>query len=47
MADGALHLLLWFWTGGLIGPPYGFLAVSRIAEGLYLLSLTMSALKEW
>jgi hypothetical protein len=47
MADGALHLLLWFWTGGLIGPPYGFLAIGRVLEGLYLLSLAMSALKEW
>jgi hypothetical protein len=47
MADGALHLGLWFWTGGLIGPPYGFLGVGRVLEGLYLLSLAMSALKEW
>ena len=47
IADGAVHLMLWFWTGGLIGPPYGFLGVGRVAEGLYLMSLTLSALKEW
>lgn len=47
IGDGVAHLLLWFWTGGLIGPPYGFLALARVAEGLYLMSLTVSALKEW
>jgi hypothetical protein len=47
MADGALHLVLWFWTGGLIGPPYGFLGVARVLEGVYLLYLAMAALKEW
>jgi hypothetical protein len=47
IADGVLHAVLWFWTGGLIGPPFGFLGVGRALEGLYLLSLATRALREW
>ncbi len=47
MADGIVHFLLWFWTGGLIGPPYGSLAAIRVLEAAYLGSLSVKAGKEW